>query len=256
MKLQHRLNTFFIFLVSFFLLACGNDHQKSNNAPKEVTQTAEKSSLVITPPDLKGQLIDSQKTMPSPSVPLMVKELKEIERTEFNQKRASDVIKEITQIHAEEVKRANNAQQKNKMQESNKNQQIKEVLSSYKLPMCKGDKNEWKDCHAKIFRDGRLISEGELINGKREGKWIHYPQVITGFPDHDVPTIREYASNMRIDGDHAERSLRERQRRKEDDEKFEKASKNFDQNKLIMECIISGVLFEACIKRFENKFKE
>ena len=61
---------------------------------------------------------------------------------------------------------------------------------------------------------------------------------------------------MRIDGDHAERSLREIQRRKEVDEKFEKASKNFDQNRLIMECISSGVLIEACKKRFENKFKE
>jgi len=139
---------------------------------------------------------------------------------------------------------------------NDKNQQTKEVRSSYKLPLCKGGKKEWTDCYAQFFEDGQLLSEGDLINGKREGKWVFYPRIKTGIPHVDVPTVEEYANGMRIDGEYAEKSLRQMQKRKEADEKFERAFKNMGQNKLIIECVSSGGLIGDCKKNFENKFKE
>jgi hypothetical protein len=138
MKIQPCPNTFLVILLSFFLFACGKDDQKSNIDPKEITQTTEKSSSVIPTSDLKGQLPDSQKAMPSPSAPLSSNENK-------------PTIKSIPTIQSK----------------------VETPVDPENKAICQGtDETKWNNCVGTLSLPNGYKYVGDWVDGKQNGKGV------------------------------------------------------------------------------------
>jgi hypothetical protein len=138
MKTHYYFNTIFVFFVSFVLFACGRDDQKSNITPKEINQTADKPLQAITSPDLKGQLIDNQKTMPGTPVPLPVKEEKP----------------SVKNVQATQSK-------------------IELPADLEKKSMCQGtDETKWNNCVGTLSLPNGYKYAGDWVDGKQNGKGV------------------------------------------------------------------------------------